>query len=145
MLIILLFLILITGFMGAYTVNFQKATLSIGKKLAPENEFLPRGMQDAITPESQNIRNVLFPILVSAIFIVALFVTKWYLALLIVTGTFFVVTPIFQQFMPKPESEYFLKIIEKELIKKLELYKAKNDQNRLEAANFVIEKINKLK
>jgi uncharacterized protein YneF (UPF0154 family) len=143
--IILIFLIILSGLLGGYTMNFQKTTLLVGKKLAPDNEFLPRGMQDAITPESQNIRNILFPISILAVLIIGFFITKWYFAILITLGTSIVVTPICQQFMPKPESKHYLDAIKKGLTKKLELYKRKNDTERIYAATSVLEDLNKLK
>jgi CTP:phosphocholine cytidylyltransferase-like protein len=47
--------------------------------------------------------------------------------------------------MPKPESKHYLDAIKKGLTKKLELYKRKNDTERIYAATSVLEDLNKLK
>ena len=45
-----------SALLTAFTTAYQSATLYWGKRLAPDNEALPRGMQDAITPRAQAIR-----------------------------------------------------------------------------------------
>ncbi len=49
-----------------YTMAFQQATLFWGKSLAPSDELLPTGMQNAITPKIQTIRNFLTPVFLLA-------------------------------------------------------------------------------
>jgi len=47
-------LIVINGFLSAYTTRFQETTLWAGQKITPPDvlEVKPRGYQDAITPGS---------------------------------------------------------------------------------------------
>ena len=144
MLTLLFLLVIATGLLGAYTMNFQKTTLSLGKMLAPDNEFLPNGLQDAITPRCQTIRNLLFPVLLLAIVPVGLFVMQWYYAILIALLAFGVVTPLCQQVVPRPESQHYLNSIKKALAKRVEVYKKANDATRGFAATSVLRDLEKI-
>lgn len=144
MITILIFLIITTSILAAYALNFQDTTLSIGKKLAPNNEYLPRGFQDAITPEMQNFRNITWHLGIFFVFILSFFVTEWYLAVLIGLGTFFILVPLLIRFMPKPESKHYLQIIDSNLQKKLKFYQSKGDKERMEAMKMIIQRFKKI-
>ena len=64
--------------LAAYTFAFQGATLHWGKRLAPDNEALPTGLQDAITPPGQTQRNILSMLLLTTTFAFGFFVFPWY-------------------------------------------------------------------
>ena len=91
---ILVILILVAGILGAYTMKFQQATLNLGKELAPGNPSLTTGFQDAITPKIQSLRQIIWPILILAIFIYGTIFYKWYWGLGFAASTFLIVIPI---------------------------------------------------
>ena len=140
----LIVLICITALFGAYTINFQRTTLSVGKKLTPDNVLLPTGMQDAITPSGQTTRNLVLPLLILVIFIYSLIFFRWYLAFVFAILTFFVITPIFKAFMPKPESNFYLRKIRRNLGRRQETYKTNNDVLRAAMITGIITKCDSL-
>lgn len=127
--LILILLITVTGFLGAYTINFQETTLALGKKLVPEN-LTVTGIQDAITPKSQTVRNILHLVLLLSIFIYGLFFYKWYVAITFVIVTFFLIIPILKKILPKPSSDFYERQIKKDLLKRQAKYKEINDISR---------------
>lgn len=143
MITIFLLLSIFTSILGAYTMRFQEATLLIGKKLSDDNLMLLTGLQDAITPRLQTIRNILFPILIIIIFVISLTITKWYFAVSIII-LIFIILVFIKLAMPKPDSLYFVKIVKNNLAKRLQNYKAKNNLSKIEAIGFIFEKLNKL-
>lgn len=143
-LIIFIALISSTIFLGGYTANFQESTLLFGKKLAPDNEFLPTGFQDTITPKAQNIRNTLFAVLLVIVLIYGIIFFQWWRGILYFSLTFFLGIPIAKLLLPKPGSDYYYRKIKSSLLKRRENYNKIQDNIRVEAINEVIKKFDSL-
>lgn len=133
-----LFLFLVSLFI-AYTQGFQRATLFWGKRLAANNEYLPTGLQDAITPMAQTIRNIAIPILLIGTGIFGAFLVGWYMAVLGPLATF-VLAGFLLRVIPKPEYDFYKKKILRGLKKKEVNYGKNNDAARLLATEEVIAK-----
>ena len=114
----LIVLVCITGLFGAYTVNFQMATLFVRKKLTSDSILIPSGKAE---------RNLVLPLLIAIIFIYGLIFFGWYLASAFAVVTLFVIIPIFKVLMPKPESNFYLGRIRRNMESKQELYRSHND------------------
>jgi membrane protein insertase Oxa1/YidC/SpoIIIJ len=140
----LIALIILTGILGAYAMNFQKTTLILGKRLAPDNPLLRTGFQDAITPKIQTARNIIWPILDIVIFVYGLVFYKWYWGIGFAALTFIIVIPIFRIILPKAGSNIYKNKIEKELTKRLAQYKKCGDEQRETAMSEVINRFNNL-
>lgn len=134
---ILILLIILTGILGAYTQNFQKTTLALGKKLAPDNPSLPTGFQDAITPKAQTLRNIVFFILILGILVYGLVFYKWYLAIAF-TISAFLLTVILMIVLPRPESDFYIRKIKQDLLKRKSQYKKTGDADREIAIDEVL-------
>ena len=117
----LIVLACITGLFGAYTVNFQRSILSVRKKLTSDSILIPNG---------KTARNLVLPLLISIIFIYGLIFFRWYLALAFTIVTFFVIIPIFKILMPKPESNFYLRRIRRNMERKQKTYRSHNDALR---------------
>ena len=139
----LILAIVITVF-NSFTLRFQGATLYWGKKLQPDNELLPRGMQNAITPSFQNFRNIFLPISIILLMVLGLFFIKWYLAL--ISGPVsFILCGFVSKILPKPESKYYYEKIHRVLMKKKRLFQKSNDSLRIEAVENVILLLNQIR
>ncbi len=142
--IILVSLILVTGLLGAYTMNFQKTTLILGKKLAPDNPLLPAGFQDALTPKLQTVRNVTYFMLVLVVLIYSLIYYKWYYAAGFAGLTFFVMTPILKIALPKPGSDFYEQMIKKDLLKRQAQYSEAGNIEKESAITEILGRWNEL-
>ena len=130
-------IIILISFFNSFSMRFQSATLYWGKKLQPDNELLPRGMQNAITPSFQNFRNIFLPISIIAIMIIGLIFFKWYIALL--SGPIaFIIGGLFTTLLPKPESKYYYDKIRNVLLKKKNIFTNSNDSIKLIAIEDII-------
>jgi hypothetical protein len=116
--IVLILLVCITGLFGAYTLNFQRTILSVRRKLASDNVLIPIG---------KTARNLILPLLISVILIYSLIFFRWYLAFVFTIVAFSLVIAISKTFMPKPESNFYLNKIRRNLERKRETYRRRND------------------
>ena len=123
-----------------YTMAFQRATLFWGKSLAPTNEFLPTGMQDAITPKIQTIRTLLMPVLLLVALVGGIILVKWYIGILGLVATF-VLGGISRGFFPRPDSPFFHAKVIRTLRSRRKQFEADGDTFRLEAIDDVIGKM----
>ncbi len=129
----------------AYTLNMQKTTLALGKQLVPDNPLLPRGFQDAITPPSQDRNNSVMFVLLPAVLVYGFILFKRYWAVIGFAMCFYVLTPLCSVlFMPRPCSPHYVNIIRRSLQRKLDDYLAAGDQVRLEAARFVLDRLDRV-
>lgn len=142
----LFYALLIVGtiFLGAYTANFQESTLLFGKMLAPDNELLPAGYQDAITPNAQNTRNIIYFLLLAAVFIYGIISFQWWQGILFFFLTFFIGIPLAKRLLPKPGTSHFYEKIKRSLLKRQASYRKANDAMREEAINEVLSKFEAL-
>jgi hypothetical protein len=132
-------LILTFGILGSYTKNYQFATLNIGKEISKTD--LQTGLQDAITPPIQNMRNIISLLLLIFIFVLSTYIYTWYWALCITILTFFIVPHIFDFFIPKYDHPYYLKSIIHNMEKRIIKYKINEDSIREFAATRVLDKL----
>ena len=105
----------------AYTQGFQRATLFWGRRLASGNEYLLTGLQDAITPRAQTIRNIIVLILFLSFAIAGVIMIGWYMALLGPIIMFFL-AGFLLRLMPKPEFGFYEKKISRSLEKRRAAY-----------------------
>lgn len=126
-----------TAFLIAYTMKWQGATLYWGKALAPNNELLPRGMQDAITPPAQTSRNILTVIMPLVLFMVGFVFFRWHVPVLTLLCTF-LGSGIVGVALPKSESLYFCDRIRAQLVKRLHRYRQAGDLERFDAMQEVL-------
>ena len=130
------------GILGAYTSAYQDTALSLGKQLVKEDPLLPTGLQDAITPASQNLRNVAFIISLMALLIYGLIVYKWYIAILLPISTLMVIMPFLKViFIPRPNTTFYKNRIKFDLEKRMKRYEYKGDKRRARTAQLNITKL----
>ena len=132
-----LLIIIFISIFNAFSMRFQSATLYWGKQLQPNNEFLPRGMQNVITPTFQNFRNIFLPVSIITIVILGFIFFKWYIALISGLCTF-IIGGLLSTVLPKPESKYYYDRIQKILHKKKNKFIKINDSLKLDAIENII-------
>jgi hypothetical protein len=118
-------------------MKWQGATLYWGKALAPYNELLPRGMQDAITPRSQTIRNLLVYAAIVSLLAYGFTYFSWYVPLSVLFGTLFCSGAI-GLMLPKPESPYFQSRIRAQLVKRYRHYQTTGETREYDAMRGII-------
>ena len=92
--IIVVFAVLLSALTG-YTMVIQGTTLALGRLLVSESAFIRgTGVQDAITPKIQTIRNIAAMILFVPLFILITYTYAWYHALWAIVVTFFASTAL---------------------------------------------------
>lgn len=138
---VLIVLVLGTGLLIAYTLKFQRATLAFGKKLAPENQLLPTGLQDAITPKAQTMRQILSGISILIVLIYGVIFYVWYLGIVFALATVFAVYPILSQFLPKVDSDFYKQKIREDLVKRQGKYRQAGDASREKAIDEILRRL----
>lgn len=134
-------LIFLISVFNAFSMRFQEATLYWGKKLVPNSELLPHGMQNSITPSFQNFRNIFLTISIIGIMVLGFIFLEWYIALISGPITF-ILGGFLSKLLPKPESKYYHSKIHKVLNKKKNNFIKKNDSMKLYAVENVIKMFN---
>ena len=132
----LFLLVLLTTALGAYTLLFQEATFNIGRRLSPLKDL---SLQDAITPKSQTIRNLLFPAMLISLFCLTAAIYGWLVAIGTVAFCFLGLIPATKLFLPKPTDIHYVTTIITDLEKRLNEFQRKGDTERQVAANSVLE------
>lgn len=128
---ILIVLILCTGILGAYTLNFQRAIIALAKKLASKDPEQPKGVQDAIEaihPKIQTICITIFIILFVAALVICFVFYQWYLNILfagltLVWAAILVTVLPLIRVLPRPESEFYKQKIKQDLLRRQSRYK----------------------
>ena len=133
--------LLVSALFSAYTLNLQKTTLAIGKRLSPNNESLPRGFQDAITPPWQTRNNVLMFVSWLLAFFGGFFLWDWYWALCGFVIFAVGLIPVCSTLMPRPCSPHYISLIKGSLQQRLKNYRLIGDEARSEAAAFVVQRL----
>jgi len=133
-------LVVATGVVASYTARFQATTLWAGKKLAGKelSEQMPRGFQDAITPESQNRRNMLNFALYVAIMVLGS-IQAWYAGVIAIIATL-VASAIADRFIPN-DLEYYLIRVAWALDNREADYRKQNDLMRADATHQMADSI----
>ena len=134
-------LIIFTSLLGAYTLNFQKATLAWGREIS-KSGLLPSGLQDAITPKSQTLRNIILFLLIAAVIVCGFVLYPWYFAILCIVSTF-ILTGILMAVLPKANSDYFYRKIRQDLLKRQFKFEKIGDFERESAICDILSKLEK--
>jgi len=107
--------------------------------LSPDNPYLPRGMQSAITPAAQTLRNISMFVLWITTAILGFTYSGWLAAVVAVVGGTLASGMIGVLLLPKVDSDYFRTRIRKSLESRLSKYRQSGDQIRSTAMSEVIE------
>jgi len=125
----------------AYTRGMQEATLFWGSRLGEDNPLLPRtGMQDAITPPVQNVRNIVALSSLLAIPAVGVWQLGW-VAGLVGTIAMLAASAVIRSFLPKPQSLYFSQVIIRGLSRRRDLFAGASDEHGVQAADAVLTRL----
>ncbi len=125
---------------NGYTMAFQSATLYWGKWLSPNNDLLPTGMQDAITPPAQSTRVFASLALLLAVAVAGGFVFRWWAAPIILFASFFG-SGIMKMLFPNPDSDFFRRKILNSLSQRESTYRKEGDYLRSEVAQDLLAKL----
>jgi hypothetical protein len=142
---LILLLSLITALLIAYTMAMQKTTHSIGRLLM--NKAVGErgsGVQDAITPKSQTMRNVLMFILILLVFALTTYRYAWYHGVWVVIACFFGSPLLSIIFSLRPGSPRLVASIAKDMERRRQAYQKTNDTLRAEVIGELISKLNQL-
>lgn len=123
----------------------QGTTLALGRLLVYEGATNHgKGLQDAITPKMQTLRNIMIIILFIVLFVLITFTYAWYHALWVLVVTFFMSTafPIFLGM--RAGSRRIVSIILKDMKKRNKSYIASGDELRSNAISVLINRIEKI-
>ena len=141
---ILAFALLLSGIAG-YTMVIQGTTLALGRLLVSESAFTQgAGLQDAITPKRQNVRNVAVIILFLSLFILTTYAYAWYHALWVIVATFLASTAIPIILGMRAASRRIVSIILKNMEKRRRAYLESGDELRSNAINDLIGRIEQI-
>ncbi len=136
-------LILGTALLGGYTLNFQRTTAELEKKLTSATKLSPADLHNEITPPVQELRTLLLFILLVIMFIYGIAFIEWYIALICVAlalaGIF-----IARKLFPKAGSPLYMKEIKKQLHNMQEFYQRKGDTAGKQAVDHILEKLEEL-
>jgi len=142
--VIYLALCIISACLSAYTQAFQGATLYWGKLLAPTNPLLPRGMQDAITPASQNVRNITSWLMHLGLLIGGFFYFRWYFVLGVFVLALLLSFFIYILIIPASNSSYFLQRILSSLKRRKARYLSADDRVRVFVLEDIIDRLTRM-
>lgn len=138
--IIVVFAVIISGFTG-YTMVIQGTTLAIGRLLVSKSGSIPgTGVQDAITPNRQSIRNIAVMILFLLLFILSTYAYAWYHALWIIVVTFFASTAFPIIFGMRAGSSRIVTIILSDMERRRKAFLVSGDELRPNAINELIKR-----
>ena len=145
MFFLILLLSLITALLIAYTMAMQKTTHGIGRLLMNKSVDVPgAGVQDAITPKSQTMRNLLMFILILVVFALTTYQYAWYHGVWVVLVCFFGSPLLSIIFGLRPGSPRLVASIDKDMNKRRQTYLNSNDTLRAEVIGVLISKLNQL-
>ena len=142
--ILVVFAVLLSVFTG-YTMVIQGTTLALGRLLVSESAFFRgTGVQDAITPKMQTIRNIAVMILFVPLFILTTYIYAWYHALWVIMVTFFASTAFPIIFGMRAGSVRTVSIILSDMEKRRKAYLESDDELRSNAISDLIYRIKEI-
>lgn len=155
-------IVLAVAVLGTYTLKFQDATHYWGRRMAGETSveaelakagegdegayqkgvalgrsIFNRSFQDAITPQVQNVRNVLFMVSVVAIPIIGFIYQEWYVAILGFIAVWFLVI-ILKKMLPHPGSDFFKRRILSSVSSRTARHERSGNALKAEAGNYML-------
>ena len=142
--IIVVFAVLLSTLTG-YTMVIQGTTLALGRLLVSESAFIRgTGVQDAITPKMQTIRNIAAMILFVPLFILTIYTYAWYHALWVIMVTFFAGTAFPIIVGMRAGSVRIVSIILSDMEKRRKAYLESGDELRSNAISNLINRIEEI-
>jgi hypothetical protein len=139
--IIVVFAVLLSALTG-YTMVIQGTTLALGRLLVSESAFIRgTGVQDAITPKMQTIRNIAAMILFVPLFILTTYTYTWYHAVWVIIVTFFASTAFPIILGMRAGSARIVSIILSEMEKRRKAYLESDDELQSNAISNLINRI----
>jgi hypothetical protein len=139
---IIISLILVYSWILSYSYCMQLTTLFVGRLLSGlTGNISGRGMQDAITPQSQNLRNTISPVILIAIFALTTYFYAWHHGLWVVIATFILGRNIAPKIRGvKPCSPALIADLRKDMKTRYKKYIDGNDTMRANAIKDLIDK-----
>jgi len=142
--IIVVFAVLLSALTG-YTMVIQGNTLALGRLLVSESAFIREtGVQDAITPKMQSIRNIAAMILFVPLFILTTYAYAWYHALWVIIATFFASTAFPIILGMRAGSVRIVSIILSDMEKRRKAYLESGDELRSNAISDLMNRIKEI-
>lgn len=142
---VILFLAIVLSLLTAYTMAIQGTTLAIGRLLAHKfSSNHGTGLQDALTPKSQTIRNITVIFLFIVLFGLITYAYAWYHALWVLAITFLssTVFPIILGI--RPGSSRLVSRIISNMKRRHQNYLKSGDTLRADVINELINRIEQL-
>ncbi len=145
MLIAILSLSIAFIFLAAHTYSMQMTTLALGRLLSSKYPKDPgAGVQDAITPKAQTIRNLMIFVLAIILFGLTTYTYAWYHGLWVVIVCIivsFIIGPIFSL---RPGAQRFVVSITSNMKRRHQTYLNAGDTIRAQAIIELIEQLEQL-
>lgn len=141
---IILVLSLILSFFITFTIAIQKTTHSLGRLLVNRTSTdSGSGVQDAITPKSQTIRNIIMFIFIVFVFILTTYVYAWYHGIWVIVACF-ITSSILQAVFVHPGSKRLVTSVSKDMKQRHQAYLNSGDNLRAQAIHELIEELESL-
>jgi len=123
----------------------QGTTLALGRLLAYKSTLTQAaGVQDAITPQLQNVRSIMVMILFVPLFILTTYTYGWYHALWVIIVTFLASTAFPIILGMRAGSSRMVSIIIKDMEKRKRAYGKSGDELRSRAISDLIDRIEEI-
>lgn len=136
---------LILSLLTGYTMVIQGTTLALGRLLVYESNLVHgTGLQDAITPKTQTIRNIGAIIMFVILFILITYSYAWYHALWVLIVTFLASTAFPIILGMRAGSHRIVSIIVKDMKKRKKSYAESGDDLGSNAIGDLIDRIEKI-
>lgn len=141
---IVIFAIILSALTG-YTMVIQGTTLALERLLVYESTLIQgTGVQDAITPKMQTIRNIVVMILFVPLFILTTYTYAWYHALWVIVATFLASTAFPIILGMRAGSHRLVSIIIRDMKKRRKAYRESGDELRSNAIGDLIKRIEEI-
>ncbi|MFH1236457.1 MAG: hypothetical protein V1685_06010 [Parcubacteria group bacterium] len=138
---ILVYAVLLSALTG-YTMAIQGTTLALGRLLVPGSAIISRtGLQDAITPKMQTIRNIVAMILFVPLFILTTYAYAWYHVIWVIVATFLASTAFPIILGMRAGSTRIVSIILSDMEKRRKAYQKSGDELRSTAIGDLINRV----
>ena len=142
--LILVYAVLLSALTG-YTMVIQGTTLALGRLLVPGSAIINgAGLQNAITPKMQTIRNIFAMILFVPLFILTTYAYTWYHGIWVIVATFLASTAFPIILGMRAGSRRIVSIILSDLEKRRKAYQKSGDELRSTAIGDLINRVKEL-
>ena len=136
---------LILSMLTGYTMVIQGTTLALGRLLVYDSSFMKgTGLQDAITPKMQTVRNIAAIILFLGLFILITYTYAWYHALWVLVLTFLLSTAFPIILGMRAGSHRIVSIIVSDMKKRKNAYIQLGDELQSRAIGDLIDRIERI-